>query len=173
MGEMDGMDVVGFVSLKQVSDRQVDPQCKAIIEQVDAGLKANPGQAALIGKPFKTRDEAVKKARYLRGQIKLLGINYCSYGVSVKGSDVSGYQVYGVVKKPAVSGKAGKGKGIGKGKPSKGPQAVAKKAENAVTLPSPEQIKGMGAQDKLPLHTIKQVLENKDMAAMVEPALKG
>jgi len=60
MGEMDGMDLVSFVSLKQSSIKQADPQCKAIMEQVDAGLKANPGQAALIGKPFKTKYEAAR-----------------------------------------------------------------------------------------------------------------
>ena len=183
MGEMEGMDVVGFVSLKQVSKKQLDPQCKSIMDQVDQGLKCSPEEkAALIGKPFKTKEEANKKARYLRGQIPLMGPDYAKYGVRIKGMGEAGYQVLGVVKKPAAAGKTGKKKGKpnsgkGKGKAAAGEVAGSGQAVNAnataAALPSPDQIKTMGATNKSWLQAIRQSLENKNMDAVNEPVLKG
>ena len=96
MSEMDGMDAVTFVSTEApAKESVVDPQCKAIMDKVEAGLKgvAAAKNIALVGKPLQTKEEAKKKARYLRAQIRRMGSAYAKYAVTVKGSDGAGYQL--------------------------------------------------------------------------------
>ena len=112
MGEMDGLNLVGFVKVNAAPVKPLDPQCKALIEQVDQGMKSSPEeQNALIGQPFKTVSEARKKARYINSQIPLMGDGFSRYIAKSKGNDQSGYQVCIGIRKSGHASRHGKGKG--------------------------------------------------------------
>lgn len=152
MGEMDGLNVTGFAGKKDLPNKAVDPQCKAIMEQVDSGLKANPGNDfALIGQPFKTKDEVKKKAKYLNSQIPLMGGDLGRYKAESRGTEETGYQLCCSLRKPAKKGKAGKGKSKQKG------------AKNVAKNPSHEQY----------IADMKKMLETPEKKAELERIAKA
>jgi len=149
MGEMDGLDSVSFVKagakVIRAAGRTLDPKCKAIMEQVDKGMKASTEeQKALLGQPFKTRPEARRKARYINNQISLMGADFSRYIAKPNGNDQSGYQVSIYIKKPGSSTGKGKGKTLPLRQASK---PYAAKSKPSTTTPLADKPAGLRVKD--------------------------